>query len=757
MSARKVLVWGLLISLLVAGGAIAQQVPPEVSRYYGDWPLPHYDYANTRATEFSTINSSNVSTLGAAWVHNVPSGQSTYGSISTMPIIIGDTVYLQDLGDNFMALDVATGEQRWQTVYNLANLGPSGVSVGYGKVYGTASPYAVVALDALTGKEIWRTTLIDVKHDGQTGIDMQTTVYNGLVYISTVPGNAGVFYAGGGMGIIYALDAETGEIVWSFNTVDSPTLWGNSAINSGGGCWFPPAIDVRTGKTYFSVANPAPWPGQSKTANIPQDWPNGSSRPGPNLYTNSLLQLDHASGALDWFTQVWPHDLTDYDLQQSPILATAMWEGRPLDIILAAGKMGRVYAMERGTGDLLWVTEVGEHQNDNLLAFPTDGTSVTVFPGFYGGVESPMAYADGVVYVAANNLAADYTGTTNRLHTSFADATGDLVAIDVDTGRIIWDQPIGAALFGGATVVNDLVFTGDFNGSLYAFKRDTGEKVWTYQAPAGVNAWPSVSGDTLVWPIAGPGTASVIGFRLNATEPAIKIVTPGNGADLPAGDLTITTEVTNFNLVDKLGDSNVSGEGHIHYYLDVAAPTTAGQPAIPASGATWAATPSTTYTFKNVAAGQHTVSVELVNNDHTPLNPPVVRTIEVTTDNNPRISISSPPNGAILKTGDITISVDVTDFNLVDKLGQANAQGEGHIHYFMDVKPPTTAGQPAIPASGSTWAATAATSYTFKNVPVGIHYFYVELVNNDHTPLEPALTAERQVYVIDYTGGIPLQ
>lgn len=110
---------------------------------------------------------------------------------------MGNNVYIRDIGNNTMVLDLATGQQKWQQVYNIANEGPNGAAVGYGKVFVSASPYDVVALDATTGKEVWRIALVDVNKDpsqGVNGIDMQALVYDGLVYISTVPGNAGVFW-----------------------------------------------------------------------------------------------------------------------------------------------------------------------------------------------------------------------------------------------------------------------------------------------------------------------------------------------------------------------------------------------------------------------------------------------------------------------------------------------------------------------------------------------------------------------------------
>ncbi len=569
-----------------------------------------------------------------------------------------------------------------------------------------------------------------------------------------MPGNAGVFYAGGAEGVIFALNQSTGEVVWNFSTLNTTDYWGNASINSGGGCWFPPGIDTATGLAFFGIANPAPFPGQPKGPGISQDYPNGISRPGPNLYTNSMMALDSANGTMAWYNQVLPHDISDYDLQQAPILTTATINGSDQAIVLGAGKMGRVYAFNRTDGTLLWETAVGEHQNDTLKAFPLNGT-ITVIPGVLGGVESPMAYADGVVYAAANNLAVDMTnGLTFTLH-PLAEATGDFVAIDVTNGSILWDAKLDSGLFGGATVVNDLVFTGTFDGTLYAFNRTTGEEVWTYTAPAAVNAWPAVTGDTVVWPIAGPGgPTSILGFALGATEPTVTIISPDDNASLPAGAITVDTVVTNFNVSDPSGQANATGAGHLVYYLDITPPTTPGQSAIPSNGTTWTATNATTYTFANVTSGTHTLAVQLVTGDNATLSTPAVETVTFSTDTNPRINISQPTNGKIVRTGNITVDTEVTNFNLTDKLGQPNVPGEGHIHYYMDYPPPTTPGVPAIPPNGTVWAATANTSYTFTDVPVGIHNFSVELVNNDHTPLEPPATSSVQTFVITYTGGL---
>lgn len=109
--------------------------------------------------------------------------------------------------------------------------------------------------------------------------------------------------------------------------------------------------------------------------------------------------------------------------------------------------------------------------------------------------------------------------------------------------------------------------------------------------------------------------------------PTITITAPASSVPAP-GNVTVTVKVTNFNIVEKQGQASVLGEGHIHYYLDVDAPTTQSVPAIPTSGI-WSQAATTSFTFPNVSAGTHTISVQLVNNNHTPLNPPVVQKITI--------------------------------------------------------------------------------------------------------------------------------
>jgi len=393
------------------------------------------------------------------------------------------------------ALDLDTGEPIWSKFYNVSDiLGPNGPAVGLGKVFVAKDLYNISALDAETGEEIWSAMISNVS---TTGIDIQPVIYDGLVYVSTVPGTGDVFYSPGGIGVIYALDAQTGDVVWSFSTVDSTELWGHPEINSGGGSWYPPAIDAETGITFWGIGNPAPFPGT-------EGWPSGTSRPGSNLYTDSIVALDHRTGKMVWFHQVLAHDLFDHDFQISPILADLNVGGSEEKVVFGSGKLGKVYAFNRSSGEVLWSTVVGKYdETAQLDVLPNETTRI--YPGILGGVETPMAYSKGVLYVPVVNMFADWTPTSlNSSTINYNNGTGELIAIDAATGKILWIKLFDTMILGGATVINDLVFTAEYDGTIHAFKVDSGEELFSYKAPAGINGWPAVSNDFIVWP-AGDG------------------------------------------------------------------------------------------------------------------------------------------------------------------------------------------------------------------------------------------------------------
>ena len=131
--------------------AMPAGAPPEVAAAANDWPLPDHDYGNSRATTTSRINSSNVDDLKVAW-RATPDG---LGALSTSPLVLGDTVYVQGGTGMVVALDRADGRLRWKSRATGFNIGPFGVAVGDGRVYGVEGSRGVAAFDARTGKDVW--------------------------------------------------------------------------------------------------------------------------------------------------------------------------------------------------------------------------------------------------------------------------------------------------------------------------------------------------------------------------------------------------------------------------------------------------------------------------------------------------------------------------------------------------------------------------------------------------------------------------
>ena len=196
--------------------------------------------------------------------------------------------------------------------------------------------------------------------------------------------------------------------------------------------------------------------------------------------------------------------------------------------------MGIVYALDRDSGELVWKRPVGTHnghdddgaaQLEGALDLP-DEIPFDLYPGPYGGVETNMAVSDGVVYAAVVNLPGHVKTPADLdkpvVPVDFAEGTGTIVALDVGTGEVVWQQEIDQMPFGAMTVSNDLVFTTTFDGKLRAYSIDDGSEVWTSELGAGTNSPLAIAGDTLVtaagFPQGAGQKAQLVVYKLNADE-----------------------------------------------------------------------------------------------------------------------------------------------------------------------------------------------------------------------------------------------
>jgi alcohol dehydrogenase (cytochrome c) len=480
------------------GAAATGTAPSAAGRPAAGWTQPDGDLASTRFVA-SSLTSANVSKLGVAWT--VPLTMSTAhtdGAYATTPVIVNGVVYTQDLDSDVFAISLATGKVLWAHDYNSPDGGPNGVNVADGVVY-AATATAAVALDAATGAQLWSRTLAGNDHEG---IAMAPGYNNGTVYVSTVPANVQIQYGAGGQGVLWALNARTGAPRWSWN--QDQNLWGNPGVNSGAGLWYPPAFDTQ-GDIYLGIANPGPLFGTAA-------YPLGSSRPGPDLYTNSVVKLS-PEGKLLWYYQLTPHDLYDWDLQDPPVLTTA--NGR--QVVIDGGKAGILIELDAQTGKLIWQRPVGGHdghENDGLLTEHATPASKGLLPAryclepsIYGGILTELASNGSTTFAAVNDLAlpASPTGLAGSAASTLQaveNAVGEMVAVNQSTGAVIWDTPLPSSPYGAATVTNDVVFTTTFSGYLYALDATTGAILFSTPMSAGSNAPVAVDGDYV---IAGAG------------------------------------------------------------------------------------------------------------------------------------------------------------------------------------------------------------------------------------------------------------
>ncbi len=467
---------------------------------------PGMDLANTRFSA-GPIDKSSAAGLELAW--ELPSeAQSTYGAYSASPVVSGGVVFMQDLESNVQAVDLESGELLWETKMESPDQGPNGVAVAEGMVFG-ATATGAFALDAETGKEVWATELTTQPKEA---IDMSPGVHEGLVYVSTVPTDVTSAYNGGIAGIIYALDAKTGAKKWSFDTAPKG-LWSkqHKAINAGGGLWYAPSFDEEGGM-YVGTGNPVPFPGA-------EGLPWGKSRPGPNAYTDSLVKLDAKTGKLEWAHQVTPHDVYDWDFQDPPILVNAGGK----ELAVGAGKSGQVVAVDAKTGKVVWQSAVGKHNGhdeDGLKAMRGELSKLpkqaTVYPGLLGGVIAPMAASKTTLFVPVVNH--PLTVENGETIGEGEELGGEMVALDLATGKEEWSQTYEQPAFGAPVAVNDMVFFTTLEGTLHGLDAKTGGEVWSESLPAGSNSGVIASGDSLIVaagiPVAEGQVPSLVAYTL---------------------------------------------------------------------------------------------------------------------------------------------------------------------------------------------------------------------------------------------------
>jgi alcohol dehydrogenase (cytochrome c) len=440
-----------------------------------DWRGYNNTYDGQRFSGLTGIDRRNVATLKP--VCEVSLGDD--GAFQSGLVVIGKSIFVTT-AHTTAAVDATDCSVQWRHVYTPEEeevyAVDRGAAYADGRVFRGTADGRLLAIDAATGKELWRAKVGDPTL-GEF-FSSAPIVWNGLVIMGPAGGDWGI------QGRVAAFDAATGKEVWRFHAIPEKgepgyETWTNpeSTKNGGGATWTTYTLDPATGELFVPIGNPA------------ADFA-GQTRPGDNLYTDSMVVLDARTGALRWYYQLVANDTLDYDLGAAPMLYSDA-QGR--ERVAIGGKDGHIYSVDRRSHSLLFKTAVTTIQPP---AKEPDEQGVHACPGPQGGVEwngtafSPLTHA---VYVGTVDWCATFKrGEAKKVasplgagHIFFGtgytmDAngphTGWVTALDDVSGKIRWRYHATSPVIAGVTpTASGLLFTGDMSGNFMAFDAANGK------------------------------------------------------------------------------------------------------------------------------------------------------------------------------------------------------------------------------------------------------------------------------------------
>jgi alcohol dehydrogenase (cytochrome c) len=524
-----------------------------------EWAVYGKDYANTRFSPLKSINAGNVGNLKLAYSFQLGSLRSN----ESTPLVIGDTMYVStSWGPKYVyALDAATGARKWTyepdmpddtLQFACCDVNSRGVTYADGKIFVGRLDGKLVALDAKSGKELWKSDVVDYTQGSV--ITSPPLVVKNLV----ITGFGGGEY--GARGSLQAYDMNTGKQVWKTYTVpskDEPNgdSWkGDTAQHGGGAAWLVGSYDPKTNTVFWGTSNPGPWNTAVRSTG------DGNMGKLTNLYTASTLALDADTGAIKWWVQGTPEDAWDYDGVNELILADLKMGGETVPAMMKADRNGFFFVTNRETGKVLSAekyvpTNWADKWDVNTLRAvevadkrPSPGHPAKgICPNLIGGKNwQPMSFSPdtGLVYIPSNNVCMDwsvgdvsykrgvfYLGAEFPTHEGDG-YNGELIAWDPVKHEKVWGLKTDLPFNGGTlTTGGNLVFWGDLHGDFRALDAKTGQELYKKNLGSGIGAGPitySVNGKQYVAVVVGR-TASIPAF-LGDLGKKITAATPEGGA-----------------------------------------------------------------------------------------------------------------------------------------------------------------------------------------------------------------------------------
>ncbi len=517
-----------------------------------DWLSYGRTYDEQRFSPLTQVTDANVARLGLAWSSDLDTAR---GQEAT-PIVVDGVMYVSTAWSMVKAFDAATGRKLWEfdpevprakLVDVCCDAVNRGVAVYRGKVFVATIAGDLIALDAATGRVVWKVRTTEGKHMTITGAPR---IAKGRVLI----GNGGSEYIT--RGYVSAYDAATGKRAWRFYTVPgdpskpfehaglaaAAKTWPAGAWKLGGGgtVWDAITYDPATNLVYFGTGNAEPWNPAAR-----------GTTGGDSLYTSSIVAVNADTGVYAWHFQETPEDRWDYDSDQQIVTADLLLGGTSRHVIMHAPKNGFFYILDARTGRFIsgkpfasainWASGLdpvtGRPRVNADAKYEQTGKIFVGLPGALGAHSwNPMAYSPqtGLVYIPANQVAQAYnaaargwkpgaigfqTGLDNGPVAVPADSKVRDAIIAATTGSLIaWDPVAGAARWtvahpgpsngGTLATAGNLVFQGTAGGEFRAYNAADGRQLWSFPTQTGIIAAPmtyAVRGQQYVAIMAGWG------------------------------------------------------------------------------------------------------------------------------------------------------------------------------------------------------------------------------------------------------------
>jgi len=509
----------LSVSAFVAGAAwtlSGQALPVTFERLVkadqepGNWLMYSNTYNGWRFSRLNQIDTRNVKNLHVKWLFQ---GRHLE-KFETTPLVADGIMYLTRPENAIYALDAVTGRQLWtyeyrnpERTFNCCGKVNRGLAMLGNTLFMNTLDMHVVAVDAKSGHELWKTEMYDYTAAGGYAAPGAPLVVKDKLIVGMAGGERGV------SGFLDAYDTKTGQRLWRFNTIPQPGepnfgTWAGDSWKTGGvTTWNNGAYDPETNTLFWGTSNP--WP----------DY-NDDFRAGDNLYSCSVLALDPDTGKLKWFYQFTPHDLHDWDSTQVPILLDTQFRGELKKAIAWPNRNGFFYLLDRTNGKFLmakpfvkqtWAKGFDDNGRPEIIPGndPTPEGNDQVWPGIDGGANwmshsySPLTK---LLYVfareehrlfeknavrhptteGANPGIGGFDPTTGAVRNArFApeESWGRVLGIEPGTGTIKWEYKVITPPWGGVmATAGNLVFGGTVEGVVFALNATTGERLWTFAA-----------------------------------------------------------------------------------------------------------------------------------------------------------------------------------------------------------------------------------------------------------------------------------